>query len=92
MISWFDVFFLPNEALWEGEDVNKKYIVDLSGEERSALQQILRAGRHAARKTRWAHALLKADDGWKDEDIAQALDILIWPQFRLHRVALVYAA
>lgn len=55
--------------------MNKKYVVDLTEEERSTLQQILRSGRHAARKMRWARALLKADDGWKDEKIAEALDI-----------------
>jgi len=55
--------------------MNKKYIVDLQGEERTTLQRIIRSGKHSARKIRWAHALLKADAGWKDEKIAEALDI-----------------
>ena len=55
--------------------MNKKYIVDLQKEERRELQRIIRSGRHSARKIRWAHALLKAHDGWKDEEIAEALDI-----------------
>jgi transposase len=55
--------------------MNKKYVVDLSDEECGILQQTLRSGRHAARKMRWARALLKADAGWKDEKIAEALDI-----------------
>jgi transposase len=55
--------------------MNKKYIVDLEKEERRFLQRIIRSGKHAARKIRWAHALLKADAGWKDEKIAEALDI-----------------
>ena len=55
--------------------MNKKYIVDLQEEERAALQRIIRSGKHSARKIRWAHALLKADAGWKDEKIAEALDI-----------------
>jgi transposase len=39
------------------------------------LQRIIRSGKHSARKIRWAHALLKADDGWRDQDISEALDI-----------------
>jgi len=55
--------------------MNKKYVVDLTEEERKTLRKILRSGRHAARKIRWARALLKADEGWTDEKIAEALDI-----------------
>ena len=55
--------------------MNKKYIVDLEERERRGLNQITRSGKHSARKIRWAHALLKADAGWNDEDIAEALDI-----------------
>ena len=55
--------------------MNKKYVVDLQDEERRALQRIIRCGKHAARKMRWAHALLKADEGVKDQQIAEALDI-----------------
>ncbi len=55
--------------------MNEKYIVDLQGEERTTLQRIIRSGKHSARKISWAHALLKADAGWKDEKIAEALDI-----------------
>lgn len=55
--------------------MNKKYLVDLEEEERRTLKRITRSGKHSARKIRWAHALLKADAGWKDEKIAEALDI-----------------
>ncbi len=55
--------------------MNKKYFVDLEEEESRTLKQITRSGKHSARKIRWAHALLKADAGWKDEKIAEALDI-----------------
>ena len=55
--------------------MNKRYVVGLSEEERGALQRIVRSGRHAARKIRWAHALVKAAEGWKDQEIAEALDI-----------------
>ena len=55
--------------------MNKKYVVDLQEEERQALQRIMRSGKHSARKIRRAHALLKADEGWGDERIAEALSI-----------------
>jgi transposase len=55
--------------------MNKKYVVDLSEEERSALEQLVRCGKHSARKIRWAHVLLKSDAGWTDEKICEALDI-----------------
>lgn len=55
--------------------MSKKYIVDLRDEERRVLQRIIRSGKHSARRIRWAHALLKADAGWKDKEIAEALDI-----------------
>jgi len=55
--------------------MNKKYLVDLSEEERGTLQQIVHSGRHPSRKIRWAHVLLKAHDGWKDQDIVEALDV-----------------
>jgi transposase len=55
--------------------MNKKYIVDLQEEERQDLNRIIRSGKHSARKIRWAHVLLKADAGWKDQKISEALDI-----------------
>ena len=55
--------------------MNKKYIVDLQEEERQDLVRIIRSGKHSARKIRWAHVLLKADAGWKDQKISEALDI-----------------
>lgn len=55
--------------------MNKKYVVDLKQEERGKLKRIISTGKHSARKIRWAHALLKADAGWKDAEIAEALDI-----------------
>ena len=55
--------------------MNKKYVVDLQEEERQDLNRIIRSGKHSARKIRWAHVLLKADDGWKDQKISEAMDI-----------------
>jgi transposase len=55
--------------------MNKKYIVDLEEDQRRFLQRIIRSGKHSARKIRWAHVLLKANGGWKDEKISEALDV-----------------
>jgi len=55
--------------------MNKKYLVDLSQQECRTLKQVISSGKHSARKIRWAHALLKANAEWKDEDIAEAFDI-----------------
>lgn len=53
----------------------KKYVVELNEDERKKLRQITRTGKQKARKIRWAHALLKADAGWTDEEISESLDI-----------------
>ena len=57
----------------------KKYIVELTTEERSQLNAILRADRTAAHKRHHARMLLKADQGeqgpsWTDARIAEAFD------------------
>jgi len=60
--------------------VNKKYIVTLTAEERTMLEEMTRSGKAAARKITHARVLLKADvaaggPGWPDEQIAGALDV-----------------
>jgi transposase len=52
----------------------KKYIVDLTSEERRELLELTRKGRESVRKVRRARILLKADEGWKDREIIAALD------------------
>ena len=57
----------------------KKYIVELTPEERSELKQIIDASRMAAHKRRHAWMLLKADQGehgpgWTDTRVAEAFD------------------
>ena len=57
----------------------KKYVVELTSEERSQLQKIIDADRMAAHKRRHARMLLKADEGpdspaWTDVQIAEAFD------------------
>lgn len=55
--------------------MNKKYIVDLSTEERTDLESRLQGGAMSARKVKRIQILLKADEGWKDKRIAEALNV-----------------
>ena len=55
--------------------MDKKYIVDLTSEERSELAGGLRGGQMSVRKVKRIQILLKADEGWSDERIAEALDV-----------------
>ena len=51
----------------------KKYLVELSTEEREELRQLVRRGKHSARKVTRARILLLAADGATDEQIVAAL-------------------
>lgn len=53
----------------------KLYRVDLSKAERKELQELTRKGKVSARKMKRAQILLKVDEGWRDEDIIQALEV-----------------
>jgi len=53
----------------------KKYVVDLSAEERTTLEQLLQRGKSNARKLTRARILLQADEGLTDEEIATALEV-----------------
>jgi transposase len=57
--------------------MNKKYIVDLTEQERKGLERLIRSGKHSARRIRYGQALLKANAAWTDEKISEALDISI---------------
>ena len=57
--------------------MNKKYIVELTIEERKRLEELIDAGKVARHKIRYAEMLLLADQGehgpgWPDEQIAKA--------------------
>jgi transposase len=52
----------------------KKYIVKLESDERTQLLDLTSKGAIGARKMKRAQILLKADEGWKDEHIIQALN------------------
>ena len=57
--------------------MNKKYIVRLSDEERSACQDVVKRLKGTSEKVRRAQILLKADvegPGWSDTKIAEAFD------------------
>jgi transposase len=55
----------------------KKYIVDLTGAERSELRELIKKGTAPARKLTRAHILLRADEDATDAAIAEALHVSI---------------
>lgn len=52
----------------------KKYVIDLTADERDALLQLIRKGKPSARKVTRARILLKAAEGLTDAQIAAALN------------------
>jgi hypothetical protein len=52
----------------------KQHHVQLTAEERYELEQMVRRGKHSARELTRARILLKADEGLRDEDIAEAVE------------------
>jgi len=68
----------------------KKYIVNLSAEERTQLEQFTTTGRHAADQITRARIILKADahqpgGSWCDEEICAALDVGVSTVERVRR-------
>jgi transposase len=55
----------------------KKYVVDLTAEERTTLEQLLVRGKSSARKLTRARILLQADEGLTDEESTAALNVSI---------------
>ena len=55
----------------------KKYVVDLTAEERTTLEQLLVRGKNSARKLTRARILLQAEEGFTDEEITAALNVSI---------------
>ena len=54
---------------------NQSYRVNLSIDERAHLENLISGGVENARKLTRARILLKADEGWIDKEISQALDV-----------------
>ena len=70
----------------------KKYLVELSAEERAYWEGIVVKGRVLARKRQQAQVLLKADQGakgpaWTDERIAEAFEVNVRTVERVRRLA-----
>ena len=63
----------------------KKYIVELTQDERDELNELTHKGKASARKLNRARILLKADEGWKDEQIVAALDTAVTTVERIRR-------
>jgi transposase len=55
----------------------KKYVVELTKEERQTCREIVRKLKGTNQKVKRANILLKADAGWSDAKIAEALDCRI---------------
>jgi transposase len=53
----------------------KKYVVDLTAEERQRLEQLLQKQKSNARKLTRVRILLQADEGLTDEEIATGLNV-----------------
>lgn len=70
--------------------MNKKYIVQLTPDQRAVLEQLTRTGATTAAKQRHARILLKADagpdgPGWEDAPIAAAVEVSIPTVERVRR-------
>ena len=63
----------------------KKYIIDLSTDEREQLQQLIRRGKTSSRKLTRARILLKASDGFTDDRIVAALNVGVATVERIRR-------
>jgi len=55
----------------------KRYVVNLSAEEKTLLESMLKSGTERVRKMNHARILLRANDGWADQEIREALDVSI---------------
>ena len=63
----------------------EKFAVQLSVEDRSELEQLIRSGRSSARVINRARILLKTDAGWSASQVAAALDTSPRTVFRTKR-------
>ena len=63
----------------------EKYSVQLSVEDRSELERLIRSGRSSARVINRARILLKTDEGWSASQVAAALDTSPRTVFRTKR-------
>ncbi|REJ91091.1 MAG: helix-turn-helix domain-containing protein [Planctomycetota bacterium] len=52
----------------------KKYVVELSDEERAVCREVVKKLKGTSQKVKRANILLKSDEGWTDEKIADAFN------------------
>ena len=86
--QWKEMPRGDKRAQWAGLYVtmnSKGVVVNLTPEERAQLQQLLRAGRPAARRATRARILLKADEGLNDAAVAAAVDVGIATVHRIRQ-------
>jgi len=71
-----DYFFIEHLRRRNSESImaRKKYVVELTDEDRAELTDLLSAGEDRTRKLTRARILLKADEGWTGTEISDALD------------------
>ena len=72
------------------ENLVKRYVVKLSGEERSQLEALIRKGKSPAQRQLKARILLKADaseagEGWSDGQIIAALETSVSMVYRVRK-------
>ena len=82
------IAIIPTDTPFDAARV--KYRVTLTDAERTALQEVMRTGKAAARTQTHARILLKADEapggpGWTDERIAEALEVSLSTIARVRR-------
>jgi len=79
------------EVIMAAKDIAvKKYVVRLGGEERGALEALIRKGKSPAQRLLKARILLKADisgagEGWSDRAIIEALETSVSMVYRVRK-------
>jgi hypothetical protein len=69
----YEVSFLSTTDMRTEEDMHKRYVVNLTDDERARLRGLVHKGTLAARKLTRAHILLQAYEDVSDQAIAEAL-------------------
>jgi hypothetical protein len=81
---------LKTAFIWQGGYSMKQYIVELTSEERYQLQQVITKGNTTGYGIKYAHILLKADQGkegpgWSDSKITEAFEYNVSTVYRLRK-------
>jgi transposase len=77
--------FHPDAGVLHRVPMRKRWVVNLTVEERGALEQLVSRERVSGLKRQRANILLKADDGLTDEEIVDELDVGIITVERVRR-------